>query len=78
MSKKPTAPHAPKLVRWQIMKLKSTPAQLLGSGVDPVPASGRRDAPDEASALKATTDGLDLRLSDISRLTMRTNARRAR
>jgi len=49
------------LARWQIIKLKSTPAQLLAIV----------DAPDEVSALKEAAARLDLRASDLPRLIVR-------
>jgi hypothetical protein len=49
------------LARWQIIKLKTTPAQLLAVV----------DAPDEVSALKEAAERLDLRASDLPRLIVR-------
>jgi hypothetical protein len=63
LRKKPTPPRRPKtkLARWQIIKLKSTPAQLLAIV----------DAPDEVTALKEAAERLDLRTSDLPRLIVR-------
>ena len=59
MRKKPTSEAKP--VRWEIIKLKATPAQLLATV----------EAPDKASALKVAAERLHLRLVDLSRLIVR-------
>jgi hypothetical protein len=61
LRKKPTPPRKTKLARWQIIKLKSTPAQPLAVV----------DAPDEVAALKEAAARLDLRASDLPRLISR-------
>jgi hypothetical protein len=62
LRKKRTPPRPKtKLARWQIIKLKSTPAQLLAVV----------DAPDEVSALTEAAERLDLRASDLPRLIVR-------
>ena len=62
MRKKHSALRAKaKPVRWQIIKLRGTPAQLLGTV----------EAPDEIAALQVAAEQLDLRSVDIPRLIVR-------
>lgn len=62
MRKKPTARRAmAKPVRRQIIKLRGTPAQLIGLV----------EAPDEIAALQVAAERLDLRSVDIPRLIVR-------
>jgi hypothetical protein len=62
LRKKAAAPRAKaKTVRWEVIRLKSTPAQLLAVV----------EAPDKDSALKVAAERLHLRLVDLPRLIVR-------
>jgi hypothetical protein len=62
LRKKPTARRAKaRPVRWEVIRLRSTPAQLLAVV----------EAPDKETALKTAAERLRLRLVDLPRLIVR-------